>query len=122
MKQTHQHGGKREGSGRPKKSLSVIQVEDLLKCILEREKLAGTTINDVLLDFALAEDRSGTHIKIGIRDRATSIKMLKDLTAPKITEGGETDKALGPSIYLPEQKPKLEVVTDIQKAKKEKEG
>ncbi len=110
MSQTHQHGGKREGAGRPKKSLSVIQVEDLLKCIKYREKLADTTINDVLLDFVLAQDRSGTPIKIGIRDRASCIKMVKDLTSPKITEGGETDKALGPSIYLPEQKPKLEVV------------
>ncbi len=110
MKQTHQHGGKREGSGRPKKSLSVIQVEDLLKCIKEREKLAGTTINDVLLDFALAEDRSGTPIKIGIRDRATSIKMVKDLTAPKITEGGEADKVVGPAIFLPEEHPRLEVI------------
>ncbi len=126
-------GGARPNSGPKPSSLSANQVKALLRTVKKYAKEYGKTIDDILLDFAYGVtvmplvDKDGTVLDlikktVSTRDRIASIKIVKDLSAPKISEGGEADRTLGPSIYLPEQKPTLAAVTDIKKAKKDPEG
>lgn len=55
------------------------------------------TLAMVLLDFAYND-------KLSERDRMAAIKLFMDKTMANLSEGGEADKQLGPSIYLPEMK------------------
>ena len=96
-------GGARPGSGRKPTTLSAWQVDNLLKTLARKAKETGKDIDQLLVDRVYDETLSD-------RNFLAAVKLVKDLTSPKLTEGGETDKALGPSIYLPEQKPKLEIV------------
>ena len=125
MKKTENRGGKREGAGRKpgyspgREALSVRQVKEMRAKMKRRTKITGKDENDILIDWIQAVDEQGDPIKISVRDRITCVKLWKEYTSPKITEGGEADKNIGPAFYLPEQKPTLATVTDIKKAKKE---
>jgi len=103
-------GGARPNSGPKPFSLSASQVEGLLRTVKKFSKEHGKSIDDILVGMVYDES-------ITDNNRLAAIKLVKDLSAPKITEGGEADKILGPSIYLPDQKPTLAAVTDIKKAK-----
>ena len=81
------------------------------KAAEKRAKQEGKTLYDILLDFSYDAGLS-------VKDRQASIKLYLDKMHISVSEGGETDKALGPSIYLPEQKPVLASVTDIRKDEK----
>ena len=116
------HGGKRKGAGRPTETLSVRQVNEMRAKMKERAKITGKDENDILIDWIQAIEADGATVDIGIKDRIACMRIWKEYTSPKITEGGEADKTLGPSIYLPEQKPTLAAVTDIKKAKTGAEG
>lgn len=56
------------------------------------------TLDMVLMDFAYDDS-------LPVRDRMAAIKLFKDKTMAPISEGGDADSQLGPSIYLPEMKP-----------------
>lgn len=105
-------GGARAGSGRKPggtATVSAVQVEKMLRTARKYRKKYGKTIDDVLLGFIYGEtDKDGVVPKIS--DRVTCIKVYKEYTIAKMQEGGETDKALGPSVFLPEQRPQLSVV------------
>ena len=99
-------GGKRPGAGRPKGSretLSTRQVGDMLDEAREMAEQEGKTIFRVLLGFIYDTDAN-------LRDRTACIKLALEHTVPKLSEGGEADKALGPAVFLPEQHPRLEVI------------
>lgn len=66
-------------------------------------KQYGKDLDDLLLEFAY--DPNGR-----VQDRLGAVKVFKDLTMAKITEGGETDKTLAPALFLPEQRPVLATV------------
>jgi len=110
------HGGKRAGSGRPlgyspgREPLSVRQVEEMRDKMRVRAEITGKDENDILIDWIQAQDADGTPVDIGIRDRIACMKVWKEYTSPKITEGGEADKSIGPAVFLPEKHPRLEVV------------
>ena len=104
-------GGARPNSGPKPFSLSTSQVKELLRTVKKFSKEHGQSIDDILVGMVYAEQTTDNN-------RLAAIKLIKDLSAPKISEGGEADRALGPSIYLPEQKPTLAAVTDIKKSKK----
>ena len=103
-------GGKREGAGRPQEPLSVRQVRDMRDKMADRAKVTGKDENDILIDFLQGRDAKNQPIDIGIRDRIACLKLWKEYTSPKITEGGEADKVVGPAIFLPEEHPRLEVI------------
>jgi len=108
-------GGKRPGAGRPKGSretLSTRQVGDMLAEAEERAALEGQSVFGVLLDFIYDTEAS-------LRDRTACIKLALEHTVPKLSEGGDADRALGPAVFLPEQHPRLEV---IEGGKKDKDG
>ena len=114
-KKTDGRGGARPGAGRKPTTLSAWQVDNLLKTLAKKAKETGKDIDQLLVDKVYEAELSD-------RNFLAAIKLVKDLTQPKLTEGGEADKTLGPSIYLPEQKPTLAAVTDIKETKKRSEG
>jgi len=119
--QDRNHGGKREGAGRKlgyspgREPLSVRQVNDMREKMKARAKKTGKDENDILIDWIQASEADGTLVEIGIRDRIACMKLWKEYTSPKITEGGEADKTIGPAVFLPEKHPRLEVVNDGKK-------
>jgi hypothetical protein len=99
-------GGLRAGAGRKpglQTSLAAAQVEKMLRKARRAAKKHGKDVDDVLLEFVYS-------VQEKTRDRLAAIKLWKDFSAVKITEGGETDKALGPAVFLPSQRPTLSVV------------
>ena len=99
-------GGSRPGAGRKPgigATLSANQIAKMLRTARKWAKRHKKTIDDVLLSIVYDETAKNS-------DRMTGIKVFKEYTTAKITEGSETDKNLGPAVFLPEQRPTLEVV------------
>ena len=109
-------GGKRAGAGRKpgyspgRQPLSVRQVSEMRDKMAARAKLTGKDENDILIDWIQAQDEAGEAVDIGIRDRIACMKLWKEYTSPKITEGGEADQVVGPAVFLPKRHPRLEIV------------
>lgn len=99
-------GGYRPNAGRkPGKSttLSSYQVARLLRKARRFAKQHGKDHNDVLFEIIHSpQERTA--------DRLAAIKHLNDMLIPKIQEGGQADKELGPVVYLPEQRPTLKAI------------
>lgn len=109
-------GGYRPNAGRkpgPGGTLGAHQIKRLLRKARRFAKLHGKDHNDVLFEIIYGADER-------VIDRLTAIKHLNDMLVPKIQEGGEADKALGPSIFLPSQRPVLATVNG-EAVKPEKE-
>jgi len=77
----------------------------------ERAKATGKDVDDILLDIIYSQE------SVSPRDQLAAIKLWKDYTMARISEGGETDKFLGPQIYLPEPMPDPAKVLQIRKGK-----
>ena len=97
-------GGARPNSGPKPFSLSASQVEALLRTVKKFSKEHGKSIDDILVGMVYDKD-------ITDNNRLAAIKLVKDLSAPKISEGGAADRQLGPAVFLPERHPRLEVVS-----------
>jgi hypothetical protein len=99
-------GGYRPNAGRkpgPQSSLGAYQVARMLRKARRYAKNHGKDVDDLLLDVIYSKEERTA-------DRLAAMKLWKEMTTPKIKEGGETDKALGPALFLPEQRPQLQVV------------
>ncbi len=96
-------GGARPNSGPKPFSLSTSQVKGLLRTVKKFSKEHGKSIDDILVGMVYDE-------KVTDNNRLAAIKLVKDLSAPKISEGGDADTHLGPAVFLPEKNPRLEVV------------
>lgn len=103
VKKIDNRGGARPGSGPKPRTLSANQVRKMLKKAQKWAKERGKDIDDVLLGFIYSDAEKTA-------DRIACIKLWKDITVPKISEGGEADRGLGPAFFLPEQHPRLSVV------------
>lgn len=102
-------GGARPNSGPKKQTLSAHQVQLMLDKAKEYAEKFGKTIDEILLDFIYEDDMPK-------KDRAACIKLWKEYTIAKISEGGEADKNLGPGIYLPGEKPDPTKVVELKQA------
>lgn len=102
-------GGARPNSGPKKQTLSAAQVQVMLNKAKERAEKEGKEIDDILLDFIY--DGEGS-----TKDRVACIKLWKEFSMARISEGGEADRELGPGIYLPEERPDPSVVVPIKKS------
>jgi hypothetical protein len=100
-------GGRREGAGAKKQTLSAFQVQQMLDKAKEYAEKYGKSVDDILLTFIYDE-------KASLKDRAACIKLWKEYTIAKLSEGGEADKNLGPGIYLPEERPDPAKVVPIK--------
>jgi hypothetical protein len=101
-------GGYRPNAGRkPGKgtTLGAQQVARLRRKVKRYAREHGKDPDDVLLDIVYSKNEKTA-------DVLAAIKLLKEYTAPKIVEGGEADRAFGPAVYLPGQRPQLEAVKD----------
>jgi hypothetical protein len=83
--------------------LSQIQVKRMLRKGRKWAREHKKDVDDWLLHVIYAAETRDS-------DRIAAIKLWKDHTMVKISEGGDADKALGPSVYLPEQRPVLAAV------------
>lgn len=70
----------------------------MLNAAQQYAKKHKKTLDMILMEFAYNEE-------LPERDRMAAIKLFKDKTMAPISEGGEADSQLGPTIYLPEEKP-----------------
>ena len=106
MEKVERRGGYRPNAGRKpgeKTSLSAYQVSRLLRKCRRWAKDRGRDLDDIVLEVLYSpQERTA--------DRLAAYKLIKDQVTPKITEGGETDKALGPAVFLPEHHPRLSIV------------
>lgn len=103
-------GGARPNTGPKPQTLSIRQVKKMLRKAKQWAKKRGRDIDDILLGFIYADE----DVKPG--DRIACIKLWKEYTMAKLAEGGETDKALGPAVFLPEQRPQLHSVDGMKVA------
>lgn len=101
-------GGRRPGAGAKPQTLSGRQIKNMLKKAKKWAKEQGKDIDDILLYLIYNSTTSN-------RDRLASIKLFKDYTMARLIEGGETDKVLGPSIFLPKEHPRLELIDGDKK-------
>ena len=99
-------GGPRAGSGRPKETLSVQQVREMLAKAKEYAKKYEKTIDEILLGFIYEGDKKSECLQ--------AIKLWKEYTMAKLQEGGDTDINLGPGIYLPGERPDPAKVVPIK--------
>ena len=99
-------GGYRPGAGQKPgslRTLSASQVQAMLRTAKKWAKKTGRTIDDVLMSIVYDDEAKNS-------DRLAGIKVFKDYTVAKLSEGGETDKVLAPAVYLPEQRPVLATI------------
>ena len=101
-------GGARPGAGRPKDTYTAQQIRKMLKLAKQFAKKHGKQIDEVILEFIYDPELPTVH-------RVNCIKLWKEITMPKISESGETAKALGPGIYLPNERPDPSKVVPIKK-------
>jgi hypothetical protein len=107
-------GGRRDGSGRKKKTVTQTKVERMLsECKLAEEKY-GISLERLTLEIAYGQD-NGVNAPWTVRMRA--LERVHDMTGGVMSEGSETDKVLGPQIYLPEQRPDPAKVLPIRQGK-----
>jgi hypothetical protein len=99
-------GGRREGAGRPKETLSTLQVREMLDKAKEYAAKYKKTIDEILLDFIYEPGEK--------REKLQAIKLWKERTSATISEGGDADQNLGPGIYLPGEKPDPAKVVPIK--------
>ena len=96
-------GGARPNSGPKKESLSVAQVREMLETAKKYAKEKGKSIDDVLCEFIFEEKVHDQVVQNN--QRIAAIKLFKEYTIAKLNEGGDIDKNLSPSTYLPEERP-----------------
>ena len=103
-------GGARPGAGRKKLTLSAAAVAGMLETAEVWAKEKKKTVDDILFGFIYDDD-------IPVMARVACVKIVKDYTMARPSEGGETDQALGPALYLPEERPDPANVIPIESAK-----
>ena len=80
--------------------MSAFSVAKMLRKARKASRKHGKDVDDVLLAFVYDENAKPT-------ERLAAIKLWKEYTSPKISEGGPADKELGPAVFLPEHRPTL---------------
>ena len=95
-------GGARPNSGPKPQTLSGERIKEMLKAEREAAKKNGLSMDEQLLKDFYDTDSLNLRTQIW--------KAWKNFTTAPVTEGSETDKDLGPAVFLPEQRPELEAI------------
>ncbi len=94
-------GGKREGSGRKRVSISDTEVKKLLREFRKKEKETGVSIWGKLAEIAYRTARGAT-----IKEQTTAIKLFAECVITRASESESTVMSKNePAIYLPKSKP-----------------
>lgn len=75
----------------------------MLRKAKKAAKRYGKDLDDVLLEICYDANIRKSEV-------LAAIKVFKDCTMIRPSEGGEADRVLGPSVFLPTQHPKLKAV------------
>lgn len=110
MNKPERRGGARPGSGPKPLTLSVKQVKAMLRREKKFAKKYGKSIDDICLAMIYGSDLKGNPYETDNKEKIACMKLWKEYTLAKMVEGGTTDKALAPAIFLPSQRPVLRVV------------
>ena len=95
-------GGTRPGAGRPKQSISVRQVNAMLRKGRKWAKDTGYDIDDFLLAVIGADTELLGVDSVSMKDRIACAKLWKEYTMARVTEQNINEpKPLGPVICLP---------------------
>jgi len=105
-------GGAREGSGQPKKTVTAVQAEQLIAAFKKFAIDQSVDPGELLAQYAYGVEKGKDFPP---SSKLKALEKYYDLTMAKIQEGGETDKQLGPNIYLPEEDPDPAKVVSIVK-------
>ena len=95
-------GGTRPNSGRKTETLSGRQVQVMLDKATEYEKKSGHSLDDILLMIIYGDKFQGD--KVPLKDRVACIKLFKEYTMARLTEGGDIDNKIEMPVWLPEKK------------------
>jgi hypothetical protein len=95
-------GGKREGSGAPTKSITAKQAEKLITAAEKFTNEQGVSPYDLLMQYAYGIEKGQ---EFPASSKLKALEKYFDLTMARLSEGGETDKNLGPQTFLPEERP-----------------
>jgi len=88
-------GGKREGSGRPKrKDLGEKEVQKLVKAFEQEGKLSGTTAGKELARLAFRSENDNCRLK--------ALQIFYNVLAARKQDSDPGTGFRGPTIYLPE--------------------
>ena len=96
-------GGARPNSGPKPEALSAKSLMLMLREVRRRARKEKKTVTGVLLDIVYNETTSPNF-------RISASKLILDKTMVQVLPGSEEDKALGPAVYLPGQRPTLSLV------------
>lgn len=96
-------GGARPNSGPKPQTLSATRIKEMLAAEKKAAKDNGLSMDEQLLMDFYATDSLNLRTQIW--------KAWKTFTTAPVTEGSEADKELGPTVFLPEQRPELEAIT-----------
>ena len=113
-------GGKRAGAGRKpgyspgREALSVRQAKEFEATARKLAKEFGMTMQEVI-------GRQVYDAGASRKDIQTAVNLFWKYSVIGAAEGGEDDKSLGPSVFLPEQHPRLEVIEGGKKDDEEKD-
>lgn len=104
-------GGARPGTGPKKRTITAEQAANLLLAAEQMAAEQGISPYRLLMEYAYGV---GKGEEFPASTRAQALNKYFDLTMARLSEGGETDKQLGPSIYLPEERPDPAKVVNIR--------
>lgn len=108
MVKTENRGGKREGSGRKRLSISDQEVTLLIRSAKRKQKETGESVADQLIK-AIYNEKG--------RIRVSAIKVFYDQVVSAVSESDvSVSKTDRPAIYLPEKKADPANVVPIKKA------
>jgi len=95
-------GGARPNSGPKPDLLSANQLKKMLRTEKKEARKRGQTMDERLMQVYWETGSDNLRVQIW--------KAWKQVTMIPVKEGGAADKALGPAVYLPEQRPQLETI------------
>ena len=97
-------GGARPNSGPKSTAVSVAQLVEMRAAAHKKAEEEGKTLFQVCLDWIYDED-------VRIERRQAAWKMYADKMLIQVSEGSAADQTVdGPAVYLPKQRPQLEIV------------
>ena len=101
-KQKSTWGGARAGAGRPKQSISIRQLNAMLRKARKWAKQTGYDVDEFLLAVIGANKKLLGIDEVPLRERITCVKIWKDFTMSKVSEQNinvNQDTETGPAIY-----------------------
>ena len=106
-------GGRRQGAGRPRKTLSFDQAQAMMDTEEKYVQQYGKTVNDVLCEIIFEDEVNG--LPVTIQNKIAAIKLFKGYTMRCPDERDLVAAPEEPPIWLPPQDPDPAKLIDEKK-------